>query len=89
MLRVLLPCGDRQAKTSCFARKTTLRRARHSSGQPRRWSTQLLFIVGHSTRGRLLLVCFTEREEGTSRIFAAWKATKKERSDYEGNGQSS
>jgi uncharacterized DUF497 family protein len=36
-----------------------------------------------------LLVCFTEREEGTVRIFAAWKATKKERSDYEGNVQSS
>lgn len=46
-------------------------------------------LVGHSTRGRLLLVCFTEREESTVRIFAAWKATKKERSDYEENVQSS
>ncbi len=45
-------------------------------------------IVGHSIQGRLLLVCFTEREEDAVRIFAAWKATKRERSDYEENVRS-
>ena len=45
-------------------------------------------IIGHSTRHRLLLVCFTEREKDTVRIVAAWKATKKERRDYEDNVQS-
>jgi uncharacterized DUF497 family protein len=41
------------------------------------------FIVGHSLRGRLLLVCFTEREQDIVRLISAWKATRKERSDYE------
>lgn len=55
----------------------------HSSEQEKRE-----IIIGHSTKGRLLLVCFTERGEDTLRIFAAWKATKKERTDYEENVES-
>lgn len=39
-------------------------------------------IVGHSSRGRLLLVFFTERGE-TVRIFGARRATSHERNDYE------
>lgn len=56
----------------------------HSSEEERRE-----IIIGHSKRGRLLLVCFTERAESTVRIFSAWKATKKERADYEGSIKSS
>lgn len=41
-------------------------------------------IVGHSTTRRLLLVCFTAREESI-RIFSARKATRRERLDYEEN----
>ncbi len=43
-------------------------------------------IVGHSNRGRLLLVCFTERA-GVLRIISARRVTKKERLDYEENSQ--
>jgi uncharacterized DUF497 family protein len=39
-------------------------------------------IIGHSTRNRLLLVCFTERG-ARLRIFSARPATRKERQDYE------
>ncbi len=39
-------------------------------------------LVGHSADGRLLLVCFTERNEAI-RIISARRASKKERSDYE------
>jgi hypothetical protein len=39
-------------------------------------------IVGHSNRGSLLVVCFTERYEKI-RIITARKATKRERKDYE------
>ena len=39
-------------------------------------------IIGHSTRNRLLLVCFTERGDKL-RIFSARPATRKERQDYE------
>jgi uncharacterized DUF497 family protein len=39
-------------------------------------------IVGHSTKNRLLLVCFTERA-GAVRIISARRATKQERTDYE------
>jgi uncharacterized protein len=56
----------------------------HSSIQEKRE-----IIVGHSSRGRPLLVCFTERREEVVRIFAEWKATKKERSDYEEDLRSS
>ncbi|HXX22403.1 MAG TPA: BrnT family toxin [Terriglobia bacterium] len=41
-------------------------------------------IIGHSSRGRLLVVCFTERE-GSVRIISARTATKIERRDYEEN----
>jgi hypothetical protein len=41
-------------------------------------------IIGHSSRNRLLLICFTERGD-MIRIISARKATKKERSDYEEN----
>jgi len=39
-------------------------------------------LIGHSTRTRLLLVCFTERGDKL-RIFSARPATRKERQDYE------
>ena len=42
-------------------------------------------IVGHSIINRLLLVCFTELDENTVRIFSARQATRKERQDYEEN----
>jgi len=40
-------------------------------------------IIGHSARGRLLLVCFMEREPWSVRIVSAREATKRERKDYE------
>ena len=39
-------------------------------------------IVGHSDRNRLLLVCFTERNDAI-RIINARKATRREHRDYE------
>lgn len=45
-------------------------------------------IVGHSILGRLLLVCFTERDEDVIRIFSAREATRNERKDYEENTSS-
>ena len=39
-------------------------------------------IVGHSTKGRLLLVSFTERS-GVIRLISARGATRHERKDYE------
>ena len=39
-------------------------------------------IIGHSTRNRLLLVCFTERGDKL-RLFSVRSATRKERQDYE------
>lgn len=44
-------------------------------------------IIGHSARLRLLVVCFSARED-TVRIFSARRATKLERRDYEENVQS-
>ncbi len=41
-------------------------------------------IIGHSSRQRLLIVCFSERE-GRIRIITARSATKRERRDYEEN----
>jgi uncharacterized DUF497 family protein len=41
-------------------------------------------IIGHSTKHRLLLVCFTAREESI-RILSVRKATRRERQDYEEN----
>jgi uncharacterized DUF497 family protein len=40
-------------------------------------------IVGHSVLKRLMLVCFTERLEGTARIYSARRATKREQHAYE------
>jgi uncharacterized DUF497 family protein len=42
-------------------------------------------IIGHSAKGRLLIVVFTERAEGVVRIISARQATKRERHDYEEN----
>lgn len=39
-------------------------------------------LIGHSSSGRLLLVCFTERPAGV-RIISARPATHRERRDYE------
>ena len=44
-------------------------------------------IIGRSARPRLLVVCFSARED-TVRIFSARRATKRERRDYEENVQS-
>jgi uncharacterized DUF497 family protein len=41
-------------------------------------------LIGHSTRNRLLVICFTERAEAI-RIISARRATKQERRDYEEN----
>ena len=49
---------------------------RHSNREGRE------IIVGHSTRGRLLLVSFTERP-GVIRLISARRATQHERQDYE------
>lgn len=40
------------------------------------------FIVGHSNQNRLLLVCFTQRQDGI-RLFSARHVTRFEREDYE------
>ena len=45
-------------------------------------------IVGHSILGRLILVCFTERDEDVIRIFSAREVTGNERKDYEENASS-
>jgi uncharacterized DUF497 family protein len=40
-------------------------------------------IVGRSLVNRLVLVCFTEREDSCLRIFSARPLTRKEQEDYE------
>ena len=40
------------------------------------------FIIGHSDRNHLLLVCFSERDDAI-RIISARQATRRERRDYE------
>ena len=50
----------------------------HSSEESRE------IVIGHSSSGRLLLVCFTERGD-VIRIISARKVTRKERNDYEEN----
>ncbi len=42
-------------------------------------------IIGHSDRGRLLLVCFTERRPDDLRLISAREPTKQERKKYEHN----
>jgi len=49
----------------------------HSTGERRE------IIIGHSRAKRLLLVCFTELEEGQVRIIGARRATRREQRDYE------
>ena len=49
----------------------------HSTGERRE------IIIGHSQARGLLLVCFTEWEEGRVRIISARRATRKEQRDYE------
>jgi len=44
-------------------------------------------IIGHSSKHRLLVVCFTAQEDWV-RIFSARKATNRERKDYEENVKS-
>jgi uncharacterized DUF497 family protein len=50
----------------------------HSELEPRE------IIIGHSDKGRLLFVCFTERAEGI-RLISAREATRTERKNYEDN----
>jgi len=42
-------------------------------------------IIGHSGKGRLLVVIFTERKQNIIRLISARTATVKERKDYEEN----
>lgn len=51
----------------------------HSRGEHRE------IIIGHSSRPRLLLVIFTERDGDTLRIISARQATARERHDYQEN----
>jgi len=48
----------------------------HSSAEARE------IIIGHSSKERLLVVCFTERGDSI-RLFTARKTTTRERQDYE------
>jgi uncharacterized DUF497 family protein len=41
-------------------------------------------LIGHSARGRLVLVAFTDRR-GRLRLISAREATRRERRDYEEN----
>ena len=50
----------------------------HSSEEPRE------LIIGHSAKGRVVIVSFVEHGPRT-RIISARKATKRERQDYEEN----
>jgi uncharacterized DUF497 family protein len=43
-------------------------------------------IIGHSIQNRLIIVCFTERENDTVRIISARTVTPQERKDYENAG---
>jgi uncharacterized DUF497 family protein len=44
-------------------------------------------VIGHSILNRLILVCFTERDEQVVRIFTSRRATKQEKKDYEENSR--
>lgn len=41
--------------------------------------------IAKSVQGRLLVVCYTERQEHTICIISARLATKQEKNDYENN----
>jgi uncharacterized DUF497 family protein len=49
----------------------------HSANEPRE------IVIGHLPSRRLVLVYFTEREQGRIRIISARYATRKEQRDYE------
>ena len=49
----------------------------HSSEESRE------IIIGHSSAGKLLLVCFTAPMEDKVRILSARRATKREKKEYE------
>jgi uncharacterized DUF497 family protein len=51
----------------------------HSTDEPRE------IIIGHSSRTRLLLVCFTEPKKERIRVISARIATRREKRDYEQN----
>ncbi|MCX7110828.1 MAG: BrnT family toxin [Proteobacteria bacterium] len=53
----------------------------HSVGEYRE------IIIGNSRQGRLLLVCFTERDEENIRIISSREATTRERKKYEEHRQ--
>jgi uncharacterized protein len=81
------PSGQRADAARCFDEALTVFKdplARifddpdHSDEEPRE------IIIGHSSKPRLILVCFTERQ-GKIRIINARRATKRERQDYEQN----
>jgi uncharacterized protein len=57
-----------------------LARIHQDPEHPRRERREI--IIGHSSRGRLLLDSFTERR-GSTRIISARQATRHERKDYE------
>lgn len=42
-------------------------------------------IIGYSSKGRLLIVIFTERKQNVIRLISARTATTKERTDHEKN----
>jgi uncharacterized protein len=42
-------------------------------------------IIGHSSKGRLLIVIFTEKKQNLIRLISARIATNKERKEYEEN----
>jgi len=44
-------------------------------------------IIGHSNKGRLLIVIFIEKKENMIRLISARTATAKERKDYEENAK--
>lgn len=48
----------------------------HSEGENR------FYLLGMSNRGRLLVVCHTDRGEKT-RIISAWRANRRQRKQYE------
>ena len=51
----------------------------HSRREPRYW------LIGESVQGRLLVVIFTKRPGGTTRLISARLALAEERRDYEEN----
>jgi uncharacterized DUF497 family protein len=44
-------------------------------------------LIGHSAQGRLILVAFTDRQQGRLRLISAREVTRRERRDYEESQQ--